>query len=144
MTILKKSIVINASTQAIEAISLDPSRIPDWYAGIKSLQPDAVYPQAGGSADIVYKSAGATFKLKATVLEFEQGRLFAQKMEGMIAGTYRTTYQPEGNATRVTMWFDYEMPGAALGKVLDKLVVERMNAKNLETSLSNLKSLAEG
>jgi len=36
------------------------------------------------------------------------------------------------------------MPGAALGKVLDKLVVERMNAKNLEKSLSNLKSLVEG
>ena len=144
MTILKKSIVINASTQAIEAISLDPSRTPDWYAGIKSLQPDAVYPQAGGSADIVYKSAGVTFKLKTTVLEFEQGRLFAHKMEGMMAGTYHTTFQPEGNATKVTMRFDYEMPGAALGKVLDKLVVERMNAKNLEKSLSNLKSLVEG
>jgi uncharacterized membrane protein len=144
MTILKKSTVINATAQAIADISLDPARTPDWYAGIKSLQPDAVYPEPGGSADIVYKSAGATFKLKATALELERGRLFVQKMEGMIAGTYRTTLEPEGNATRVTMWFDYEMPGAALGKVLDKLVVERMNAKNLETSLSNLKSLAEG
>ncbi len=144
MTILEKSIVINAPVQAIEAISLDPSRIPDWFAGIKSLEPDAVYPEPGGRADIVYKSAGATFKLKVTVLELEQGRLYAHKMEGMVAGTYRTMYKPEGNATRVTMWFDYEMPGAALGKVLDKLVVERMNTKNLETSLNNLKSLAEG
>jgi uncharacterized membrane protein len=64
-------------------------------------------------------------------------------MEGMIAGSYRTTYEGQGAATKVTMRFDYEMPGAALGKVLDKLVVERMNAKNLDSSLSKLKELVE-
>jgi hypothetical protein len=36
------------------------------------------------------------------------------------------------------------MPGGALGKIVDKLVVERMNARNLEASLENLKALVGG
>ncbi len=144
MTILEKSITINATPEAIEVISLDPLRIPEWYAGIESLEPDGAYPQPGGSAALVYKSAGVTFKLTATATELVRGKSFAQKLDGMIAGVYRTTYEPEGNVTKVTMYFDYQMPGAALGKILDKLVVERMNIKNLETSLRNLKALVEG
>jgi len=144
MTVLEKSIVINATPDIIDAISLDPNRIPEWYAGVESLVPDGTYPQPGGIAEVVYKSGGATFNMKMTVTELVAQQSFAQQMEGMIAGNYRTTYEPQGGATKVTMRFDYEMPGAALGKVLDKLVVERMNTKNLETSLSNLKKLVEG
>ena len=144
MTILEKSLVIKATPDQIEAISLDPPRIPEWYAGVESLEPDGIYPQPQGTAAVVYKSAGATFNLTMTVLELEPGKKFAQKMDGMISGVYQTTYQPQGDATKVTMRFDYEMPGAALGKILDKLVVERMNAKNLEASLASLKTLVEG
>jgi uncharacterized membrane protein len=143
MTILEKSIMINATPEAIEAISLDTPRVPEWYAGVESISPDGTYPQPGGKADVVYKSGGVTFKMKMTVTELEPGQSFAQSMEGMIAGNYRTTYEGQGAATKVTMRFDYEMPGAALGKVLDKLVVERMNAKNLDSSLSKLKELVE-
>jgi uncharacterized membrane protein len=50
----------------------------------------------------------------------------------------------EGDSTRVDLTFDYEMPGGGLGKIADKLVVERTNDKNAETSLANLKALAEG
>ena len=50
---------------------------------------------------------------------------------------------PEGQGTRVTMRFEYEMPGGGVGKLFDRLVVERMNAQNLERSLENLKRLLE-
>ena len=50
MTILEKSIVINATPETIEAISLDPARIPEWFAGIEALTPDGTYPEAGGGA----------------------------------------------------------------------------------------------
>jgi hypothetical protein len=36
------------------------------------------------------------------------------------------------------------MPGGGLGKIADKLVVERMNTSNLEKSLENLKAYFEG
>ena len=42
------------------------------------------------------------------------------------------------------MSFEYEMPGGGVGKLVDRLLAERMNAQNLEKSLENLKALAEG
>ena len=65
-------------------------------------------------------------------------------MEGMITGTNHWVYKPEGEGTMIKAIFDYEMPGGVLGKLADKMVVERMNIENLEKSLNNLKKLAEG
>ena len=50
----------------------------------------------------------------------------------------------EKEGTRLSVEFDYEMPGGGLGKIAERLVVERMNDKNAETSLKNLKALFEG
>jgi uncharacterized membrane protein len=62
----------------------------------------------------------------------------------MITGTNRMAFEPEGEGTRVTLGFEYEMPGGGVGKLVDRLVIERMNAQNLEKSLENLKALVEG
>jgi hypothetical protein len=35
------------------------------------------------------------------------------------------------------------MPGGGLGQAVNKLMVEKMNAENLEKSLENLKTLVE-
>jgi uncharacterized membrane protein len=72
------------------------------------------------------------------------GQVGVNKMEGMITGTNRLAFTPEGEGTRVTMSFEYEMPGGGVGKLVDRLLAERMNAQNLEKSLENLKALAEG
>lgn len=144
MTQLERSIIINATPNQIEEVSTVPTNVPKWYAGIESIDPDGTYPEVGGTAKLVYKSAGATFNLTVTVTENEPGRIFAQAMAGMITGSYRTVYEPQGDSTKVIMTFNYEMPGGGVGKLLDKLVVERMNTKNLEASLSQLKTLVEG
>lgn len=144
MTTLERSILINASVEDIEVIMNDARRLPEWYAGIEQAEPDDVYPEPGGKVEMVYKAAGATFTMTQTALEYRPGQGGANRMEGMISGGNYLTFTPEGEGTRVTFKFEYEMPGGALGKVFDRLLVERMNAQNLEKSLKNLKALAEG
>lgn len=144
MTTLERSILINASIDVIEAISDDGRRLPEWYAGIEQAEPDDLYPEVGGKIDMVYKAAGMTFNMSQTVVERVPGERGTNRMEGMITGTNRLIFTPEGEGTRLTMSFEYEMPGGGLGKVVDKLLVERMNAQNLEKSLANLKALVEG
>jgi len=90
------------------------------------------------------KSAGTKFDLTQTVLERVENESSTFKMEGMITGTNHWAYTPEGDGIRVTATFDYEMPGGVLGKLADKVVVEKMNIENLEKSLDTLKKLAEG
>ena len=144
MTTLERSILINAPVDAIEAVTDDARRLPEWYAGIEQAEPDDVYPEVGGKVDLVYKASGVTFNLTQTLLERVPGVSGAFQMDGMITGTNRMTFAPEGEGTQVTMGFEYEMPGGGVGKLVDRLVIERMNTQNLEKSLKNLKTLVEG
>jgi len=143
MTTLERSIVINAAPEDIDKISTDPNRLPEWYAGIQEAKPDGTYPQVGGTVESVYKAVGISFKIKMTSEEYVQGQRMQSRMDGMISGINRWTYQPEGDGTRLTAIFEYEMPGGGLGQAVNKLMVEKMNAENLEKSLKNLKALVE-
>lgn len=143
MTTLERSILINATTEAIDAVALNGNRLPQWYTGMQEAQADNLYPQVGGTVETTYRTAGLNFKVKITSVQLTPGQSITLRMDGMITGTNRWVYQPEGEAVRVIATLDYEMPGGGLGQALNKLVVEKMNAENLEKSLANLKALVE-
>jgi len=144
MAKVERSILINASGDQIDVITQDGKRLAEWYAGVEKAEPDDVYPNPGGKIIMTYKSGGAKFDITQTVLERIDGQSAKYQMEGMITGTNHWVFAPEGEGTRVTATFDYEMPGGVLGKLADKMIVERMNTENLEKSLENLKKLVEG
>lgn len=145
MAVVERSIFINATPEAIDEVtSRNPESWPEWYVGVEAVQADGVFPEPGGKLDVTYKASGITFHLTQTVEEYVPGELQSFHLEGMITGTNTWTLTPEGNGVRVTAVFDYHMPGGGVGKVIDKLLVERMNTKNLEESLENLKALLEG
>ncbi|MGB3716399.1 MAG: SRPBCC family protein [Candidatus Promineifilaceae bacterium] len=144
MARLERSIVINGTAAEIDAITSDGNRLPEWYAGIMKASSDGVFPEPGGKVEMAYKSAGITFDMSQTSLEYEPEKGGKYKMEGMLTGIYEEIIEPVEEGTRFTLKFDYEMPGGGVGKLVDKLVVERMNTKNLEDSLDNLKALVEG
>jgi hypothetical protein len=144
MATVERSILIDAATDAIDAIALDGNRLSEWYVGVEQATPDDLYPEAGGRVSLVYKAAAVTFNLTLTVQELIRGNYVSYRMSGMMVGTQEWHHASEGGKTRLTARVEYEMPGGALGKIADKLVVERMNAHNLEESLKNLKALVEG
>ncbi len=144
MTTVEKSIFINASVEAIDAVVLDGRRLPEWYAGIQEANPDATFPEPGGVVNVVYKAAGINFNMTMTCLRLARGQSQLLKLDGMIAGKTRWVYVPEGNGIRVNATFEYEMPGGSIGQAINKLVVEKMNVDNLEKSLNNLKAVVEG
>jgi uncharacterized membrane protein len=144
MTELERSIVIKGTAEEIEAITADGNRLPEWYAGLEEAAADDVFPEPGGKVKMVYKSAGITFDMSQTSLEYEPCKGGKYQMEGMLTGVYESLLEAVDEGTRFTLKFDYEMPGGGVGKLVDKLVVERMNAKNLEDSLENMRALVEG
>ena len=143
MASLERSVVIEASPEAIDEISLDAQRWPEWYPGVQQAEPDDTFPEVDGVAQVAYKTAGTTFNVKFVVTEYTPRQNIAYRLEGMITGTSRYRYVPEGTNTRLTCVYEYQVPGGFLGKALDKMVLERMNAENLEKSLQNLKALVE-
>ena len=144
MAKVERSILIKASVDQIDVITRDGKRLAEWYAGVEKAEPDDVYPNPGGKIVMTYKSGGAKFDITQTVLERTEGQGAKYQMEGMITGTNSWVFTPEGEGTLVKATFDYEMPGGVLGKLADKIIVERMNIENLEKGLENLKKLVEG
>jgi uncharacterized membrane protein len=144
MTLLERSVVINAPVENIDAYTMDARRWPEWYPGVESAEPDSVFPHVGGVAKVQYKAAGIGFELTFTSIEYEFGQSVAYQIEGMMNGTTRYVLTPEAGGIRVTGTFDYQVPGGGLGALADKLIIERMNASNLEKSLNNLKANLEG
>jgi hypothetical protein len=143
-TVLERSIVINATTEAIDRVTLDGARFPEWYAGVQQATPDDLYPEPGGRVALVYRAAGARFNMTMTSLRIVHGHSLLLRMEGMITGKSRWIYTPEGEGTRVSCTFEYDVPGGDVGQAFNKLILERMNAENLEKSLANLKAVVEG
>lgn len=143
-TVLERSVVIHATTEEIDAVTLDGNRFPEWYAGVQQAIPDDKYPEPGGTVSLVYKAAGAKFNMTMTSLRIVYGQSLLLRMEGMITGKSRWVYTPEGEGTRLTCTFEYDVPGGDVGQAFNKLILERMNAENLEKSLNNLKAVVEG
>ncbi|NIR26604.1 MAG: hypothetical protein GWN04_00440 [Gammaproteobacteria bacterium] len=142
MTTIEKSIVINAPLEKVTAVIDQAERSPEWYAGIDDIEVDPRYPEVGSTNKMTYKAAGIAFEMTGTVLQHERLKR-KSKLGGMITGTHVYELTPMGETTRVKLTTDYEMPGGGLGKIVDRLVVERTNDKNIEQSLANLKVLVE-
>ena len=143
MTTLERSIIIKASRDEIDAVALDGNRLSEWYAGMQETTPDATYPEVGGVINAVYKAAGMNFNVKIISTELVRGEGITMQMDGMITGTNRWVYTSADGGVTVTCTMDYDMPGGKLGQAVNKLFIEKMNAENLEKSLSNLKKLVE-
>jgi carbon monoxide dehydrogenase subunit G len=143
MAIVQRNVQIDASPQEAMALLSDASRWPDWYPGMADIDITAPFPEAGGKVVFKVKSAGVSMTITETVLDYQPDTVQLLQMEGMLSGQARWELTPEGGGTRLTTTFDYALPGGAVGKLADALIVKRMNGKSLGDALNNFKALVE-
>ena len=146
MAQLNESILIQAPLDKVHGLATDPYQWATWYVGLS--EPEEVTGD-GGAGTVVKQNflmAGLKYPVTNTVLEDEagpEGARWKAKIEGPLAGEHTWTYTPEEGGTRVSVDMAYTVPGAALGKFADRLIVERMQSRSLEQTLDNLKLLCE-
>ena len=141
MATVQRTVQLPTSPPETMSLLSDASRWPDWYPGLTKIDIAAPFPQPGGTVAFDVKSAGMSNRLTETVLDYQPDKLLLMEMEGMLSGRARWEVTPDGDGTRVTTTFDYALPGGVVGKLLDALIVKRMNGKSLQTALENLQSL---
>jgi carbon monoxide dehydrogenase subunit G len=145
MAVIKTNIFINASPEDVFDFGVhQPELIPEWFEGVEAVEADDNYPEVGSQLHVTYKAAGVNLNTTGTVVELERGVVYAAEYKGMASGMQTWSYEAEGDGTRLSFHFDYEMAGGGIGKIVDKLLVERQNKKNAEQSLKNLKAMIEG
>jgi ribosome-associated toxin RatA of RatAB toxin-antitoxin module len=96
----------------------------------------------GDSFRVTYKVLGVTFDEKFTTTDYQRPHRLAATFEGGMSGTFRWTLEPLGPKTKLSVEIEYGMPGGALGKAVDSLLLERVNEKSIDGMLENLGRLA--
>jgi uncharacterized membrane protein len=146
MAHISKSIVVGAPVEKVHAIAQDPERWTSWLIGLGETEKMSGDGGASTMVEHSYVMAGARIPVTTEVLENSSGAdgaRYRARARGPLAGEHTWTYEPVNGGTRVTLEMDYQVPGAALGKIADRLIVERMQARSFAQSLENLKMLCE-
>ncbi len=141
MAHIEKSIHIDAPLEAVFEYTAMIASIPEWYTSMLEVR-NATRPRAetGVTYDWTFKMAGTHFDGKTEYLEVLPNERARNKSEAGIPAKWEWRYARDGAGTRVTATVDYTVPGKLLGKIADKLFIERLNERDLEHALANLKA----
>jgi carbon monoxide dehydrogenase subunit G len=144
MATINKSIDIDAPAERVFEVLTDPKRLPEYAPGLVSVEDIRQTEQhIGDSFRVTYSVLGLHFPMSFTATEYEQPTKLTTRFEGGMKGTWTWRLSPRGTSTHLTTTMEYEMAGGALGKAMNAMLVERMNEKNAEQLLENLKLVSE-
>ncbi len=144
MATIQRSITVNTPQDRVAAYLEDPNNMLHYAPGVHRVADVNMTDKRGGdSFRATYSALGLRFPIKFTVTEYVKSQKVVLKMEGGMKGTFTWTVMSRGNSTEVGVRIDYEMRGGIMGKAMNAMLLERMNEKNTERMLENIKMLAE-
>jgi uncharacterized membrane protein len=145
---IEKSIEIKAPLEKVwEALAFD--RHPEFFEEYQSAKytsevhtPEDKY-RVGASARITTKHKE---EVDINIIESLKNKKITYRVQGMpaarnIIGSF--ILKSTGAGTEITITTDYEMPWSILGKVIDKLLGQRMLEKDTVKTLDKMKSILE-
>jgi uncharacterized membrane protein len=145
MPLVEKSIEINTPVSTVfNMIANQPERQPEWWPPME-LQERVTPPptQLGSKSRYVYNMMGVKIKGEHEVLEMHENEYLKVKTISGIDSTFEFVFAPNGKGSSLTVRVDYKLPGAIIGQLLNKLVIEQKNETDLEDGLQNLKTILE-
>jgi hypothetical protein len=143
MAVLEKSVIVEAPQEATFGM-MQPERLVEWLIGLEEVFDLDPPPRVGREFKWRYRMAGIVFTGRCIVDVYDPPRAYGDYAPDGIPFHFHSTYEPLGpGRTKLTVRIEYTVPGRALGRLVDKLVIERMNDQKLESSLATLKMIAE-
>lgn len=147
MTTVKKSIVISARREDIRPLLHDPKSVMERDPNVYHYQPDENWPAVGAKLEAGFKTFAFNIDTVFTCMEYDPQTMhivYRGESKNFDPAVWEWTFDENGASTAVSVQIDYTVPGSYLGQALDKLVVERQNAKQTEDTLAGLKAQVEG
>src|SRR5947209_3320660 len=126
------------------AYTTDPTRFPEWQAGVASGRLDGDgHAGVGARCITVRRIGGAERPSTAELVRLEPPRAWAVRgLDGPIRAAVDVTVEPlDANRSRVAIAVDFT--GHGIGKLLVPLVVRREARKEMPANLARLKDRLE-
>ena len=147
MSHIYKTILINAPIDKLYNFARDPQHWNTFFIGLGAPEEVKGTGTAGTVAKFPYAIAGVPFPVTIRVNDEKlvgTKAFWKATIEGPLAGNIEWNYMAKTNGeTEVTLDINYTVPGKLLGKITDKLLIERMQEKAAAATLENLKLLCE-
>ena len=147
MAHLKESLFIKAPVERLDEIVRDPHQWPNFWVGMS--EPDRIDGDGGVGTKVEFDLHMLGVRMHESEETVEERHNpdgstdWRWKFEGATSGHLACHHEPSDGGTTITTEFEYVLPGSVLGKVADRLVVEKMQSRDFRHSLENLKLLAE-
>ncbi len=144
---LKDSIYINAPVDKVWEFSHDPHNWATFMAGMS--EPDKITGDGGVGTEVEFTAFTAGVRQHETCRVVEDRREpdgsshWRSDLSGTSSGWITWDSKPENGGTLVTQEMEYTVPGGVLGKVVDRLIFEKMQERDMLHSLENVKLLME-
>lgn len=141
MATITRSIHINAPVEQVFAYLDDPTNGPDWMVSMMEVS-DVTGSGVGQRYKWKYKMIGIPFQGESTVTEHVPNEHGLTENKGGIPSTFRWTFTPQQDGTKLDLEVDYTIPVPVLGKMAEKLVLKR-NEREADLWMQNLKERLE-
>lgn len=141
MMSLNQSVGINAPTDLVFAYVTDPATMAEWIPPMVQTR-DIVGSGEGQQFEWTYKLAGLLFRGQSVVVEHVPNEVSVYQSIGAISSTWTFRVGSHDDGTRLTVDIAYEVPVPVLGKLAERIIVNR-DARNLDLALANVKEILE-
>ncbi len=142
MRTMQKSMEINATAERVFDYVSDPKNLPGIWPSLVEVSSVERKPDGWHSFSWIYKMAGLHFRGQAKTTEIDRPKFYKVHNEGGIPSDFIWSFAQRGTSTLVELKVDYNIPTPVIGK-LAEVVVLKMNEREAETLLLNLKSAVE-
>jgi carbon monoxide dehydrogenase subunit G len=144
MPTITREITVEAPIDDVFGTLEDPSGLPRFVPGVSEVTDiHRTEDRIGDSFRVVYSVAGIKLPQKFTTIVYVRPSRAQLRFEGPMRGTMDWQLDAQGPATRVSLEIDYTVAGGPLGEAVNAVLLERMNEKNAERMLENLKLVVE-
>ena len=144
VTKVTKTITIKAPIEEVFKRVEDPNGLPLYVPAVTNVSDVRRSEKGiGDTFRATYSLLGVHFDEDFTFTEYKKGARITARFDGSMSGTMGITLEPTGSATKATLEYDWKMPAGVLGKLANTLVANRINEKNAERLLENLKIVCE-
>jgi hypothetical protein len=144
MSEVSESIAVTASLAEVWDYHFDRRGWPAWVDGFQAVVAGEGYPREGSTLRWRSISAGRG-EVTETVLEHAPRRLHAVAFtDPQTEGVLRTTFQVEGDGTRVEQRLTYRLSqGGPFAWATDRLFIRSQQRRSMQRSLARLKHEVE-
>jgi carbon monoxide dehydrogenase subunit G len=141
---VEREIDVKAPADDLYKVVMDPGRLEDWVSIHERLEEAPQSLRKGSKLTQSLKLAGRKFTVQWTVVENDRPTYVVWEGKGPLGSKARATYEfsESDGVTHFTYSNEYDLPGGPLGKMAGP-AVRKVTGKELDTSLSNLRSIVE-